>query len=163
MGIKRQSKFSFSSRNNTDFFPLLIEQNPPKPPRQDSPVPSLPREQTPRQPTPGPEWHPMVRGIIPRTLPNQRATYSLPESILPATLSHHSPLHNYHQRYARWIPPSSSPTHPPSHPVSPGSLPVPLRTPVQSPSHSHDDTRQELTNLQPTLMIPRAIVHKSIN
>ncbi|MBW0582873.1 hypothetical protein O181_122588, partial [Austropuccinia psidii MF-1] len=28
--------------------------NPPNPPRQDSPVPSLPREQTPRQPTPGP-------------------------------------------------------------------------------------------------------------
>ncbi|MBW0554410.1 hypothetical protein O181_094125 [Austropuccinia psidii MF-1] len=27
---------------------------PPEPPRQDSPVPSLPREQTPRQPTPGP-------------------------------------------------------------------------------------------------------------
>ncbi|MBW0466767.1 hypothetical protein O181_006482, partial [Austropuccinia psidii MF-1] len=30
------------------------KQNPPNPPRQDSPVPSLPREQTPRQPTPGP-------------------------------------------------------------------------------------------------------------
>ncbi|MBW0577985.1 hypothetical protein O181_117700, partial [Austropuccinia psidii MF-1] len=28
--------------------------NPPNPPRQDSPVPTLPREQTPRQPTPGP-------------------------------------------------------------------------------------------------------------
>ncbi|MBW0557423.1 hypothetical protein O181_097138, partial [Austropuccinia psidii MF-1] len=44
----------FSSRNNTDFFPLLIEQNPQNPPRQDSPIPSLPREQTPWQPTPGP-------------------------------------------------------------------------------------------------------------
>ncbi|MBW0592939.1 hypothetical protein O181_132654, partial [Austropuccinia psidii MF-1] len=31
-----------------------FEPNPPNPPRQDSPVPSLPREQTPRQPTPGP-------------------------------------------------------------------------------------------------------------
>ncbi|MBW0569945.1 hypothetical protein O181_109660, partial [Austropuccinia psidii MF-1] len=30
------------------------KQNPPNPPRQDSPVPSLPRKQTPRQPTPGP-------------------------------------------------------------------------------------------------------------
>ncbi|MBW0581615.1 hypothetical protein O181_121330, partial [Austropuccinia psidii MF-1] len=30
------------------------KQNPPNPPRQDSPVPSLPCEQTPRQPTPGP-------------------------------------------------------------------------------------------------------------
>ncbi|MBW0591913.1 hypothetical protein O181_131628 [Austropuccinia psidii MF-1] len=32
-----------------------------------------------------PKWHPMVRGIIPRTLSNQRATYSWPESILPTT------------------------------------------------------------------------------
>ncbi|MBW0578932.1 hypothetical protein O181_118647, partial [Austropuccinia psidii MF-1] len=30
------------------------KQNPPDPPRQNSPVPSLPCEQTPRQPTPGP-------------------------------------------------------------------------------------------------------------
>ncbi|MBW0519919.1 hypothetical protein O181_059634 [Austropuccinia psidii MF-1] len=60
MGLKRQSKFSFSSlshfslRNNTEFFPLLIEQNPLNPPQNDSPVPSLPCKQTPRQPTPGP-------------------------------------------------------------------------------------------------------------
>ncbi|MBW0586746.1 hypothetical protein O181_126461, partial [Austropuccinia psidii MF-1] len=30
------------------------KQSPPNPPRQDSPVPSLPLEQTLRQPTPGP-------------------------------------------------------------------------------------------------------------
>ncbi|MBW0589823.1 hypothetical protein O181_129538, partial [Austropuccinia psidii MF-1] len=30
-----------------------VKQNPPNPPRQDSPVPSLPHEQTLRQPTPG--------------------------------------------------------------------------------------------------------------
>ncbi|MBW0520565.1 hypothetical protein O181_060280 [Austropuccinia psidii MF-1] len=30
------------------------KENPPNPPQQDSPVPSLPREQTPLQPTPGP-------------------------------------------------------------------------------------------------------------
>ncbi|MBW0554556.1 hypothetical protein O181_094271 [Austropuccinia psidii MF-1] len=30
-----------------------------------------------------PEWHPMARAIIPRTLLNQRATYSWPKSILP--------------------------------------------------------------------------------
>ncbi|MBW0565266.1 hypothetical protein O181_104981 [Austropuccinia psidii MF-1] len=30
------------------------EQNPPNPPKQDSPIPSLPRKQTPRQATPGP-------------------------------------------------------------------------------------------------------------
>ncbi|MBW0566072.1 hypothetical protein O181_105787 [Austropuccinia psidii MF-1] len=54
MGFKCQSRFYFSSHNNTDFFPLLIEQNPPHPPQQDSPIPSLPREHTPQQPTPGP-------------------------------------------------------------------------------------------------------------
>ncbi|MBW0562368.1 hypothetical protein O181_102083 [Austropuccinia psidii MF-1] len=32
-----------------------------------------------------PEWHLMVRGIFPRTILNQRATYSWPESILPTT------------------------------------------------------------------------------
>ncbi|MBW0563996.1 hypothetical protein O181_103711, partial [Austropuccinia psidii MF-1] len=35
--------------------------------------------------------------------------------------------------------------------------------PVQSPSHSHNDACQEFTKLQPTLMIPQAIVHESIN
>ncbi|MBW0515688.1 hypothetical protein O181_055403 [Austropuccinia psidii MF-1] len=34
---------------------------------------------------------------------------------------------------------------------------------VQSPSHSHYDAHQEFTDLQLTLMIPRAIVHKLIN
>ncbi|MBW0571787.1 hypothetical protein O181_111502 [Austropuccinia psidii MF-1] len=45
--------FDFRSRNHTDFFPLRIEQNPLNPPQQDSPVPHMPCEQTPRQPTPG--------------------------------------------------------------------------------------------------------------
>ncbi|MBW0584244.1 hypothetical protein O181_123959 [Austropuccinia psidii MF-1] len=60
MAFKRQSNFSFSSlshlssRNNTDFFPLLIEQKPLNPLQQDSPVPSLPCKQTSQQPTPGP-------------------------------------------------------------------------------------------------------------
>ncbi|MBW0488492.1 hypothetical protein O181_028207 [Austropuccinia psidii MF-1] len=60
MGLKCQSKFSFSSlihfssHNHTDFFPLHIEQNLPNPLRQDSPVPCMPHEKTPRQPTPGP-------------------------------------------------------------------------------------------------------------
>ncbi|MBW0585811.1 hypothetical protein O181_125526 [Austropuccinia psidii MF-1] len=31
------------------------------------------------------EWNLMVRGIIRQTLPNRRATYSWPESILPTT------------------------------------------------------------------------------
>ncbi|MBW0514776.1 hypothetical protein O181_054491 [Austropuccinia psidii MF-1] len=60
MGFKRQSKFYFSSlthftsRNHNDFSPLCIEQNQLNLPQQDSPVSSLPRKQTLRQPTPGP-------------------------------------------------------------------------------------------------------------
>ncbi|MBW0551921.1 hypothetical protein O181_091636, partial [Austropuccinia psidii MF-1] len=36
-----------------DPFPLRIEQNQLNPPLQDSPIPSLPCEKTPWQPTPG--------------------------------------------------------------------------------------------------------------
>ncbi|MBW0553988.1 hypothetical protein O181_093703 [Austropuccinia psidii MF-1] len=43
----------WNSNTKTDFFPLLIEQNTPNTPQQDSPVHSLPREQALRQPTPG--------------------------------------------------------------------------------------------------------------
>ncbi|MBW0490836.1 hypothetical protein O181_030551 [Austropuccinia psidii MF-1] len=44
----------FSSRNHTDPFPLGIEQNQLNPPQQDSPIPSFPCKQTPRQLPPGP-------------------------------------------------------------------------------------------------------------
>ncbi|MBW0558298.1 hypothetical protein O181_098013 [Austropuccinia psidii MF-1] len=47
MGFKCHSKFSFSSCNHTDLFPLRIEQNQPNPPQQDSSIPSLPCAQTP--------------------------------------------------------------------------------------------------------------------
>ncbi|MBW0587938.1 hypothetical protein O181_127653, partial [Austropuccinia psidii MF-1] len=75
MGFKRQSKFSFSSlsqfssRNNTEFFPLLIKQNPLNPPQQDSPVPNFPREQTPRQPTPSPSGTRWSEGLFRATFP----------------------------------------------------------------------------------------------
>ncbi|MBW0496216.1 hypothetical protein O181_035931 [Austropuccinia psidii MF-1] len=63
MGLKRQSKFPFSSlihfrsRNHTAFFALHIEQNPPNPPQQDSPIQCMPCKQTLRQPTPGPRTY----------------------------------------------------------------------------------------------------------
>ncbi|MBW0486846.1 hypothetical protein O181_026561 [Austropuccinia psidii MF-1] len=59
MGFKFQIKFSFSSLihfsscNNTDYLPLHIEPNQPNLPQQDSPIPSLPCKQSPRQLTPG--------------------------------------------------------------------------------------------------------------
>ncbi|MBW0554325.1 hypothetical protein O181_094040 [Austropuccinia psidii MF-1] len=55
--------------------------------------------------------------------------------------------------------PIGSPTSPPSPCVTPPFSP----TLVPSSPHSHNDACQEFTNLQPTLMIPSAIVHKSIN
>ncbi|MBW0551816.1 hypothetical protein O181_091531 [Austropuccinia psidii MF-1] len=39
----------------------------------------------------------------------------------------------------------------------------PSENPTASSPHSHNDTHQEFTDLRPALMIPRAIVHKSIN
>ncbi|MBW0463318.1 hypothetical protein O181_003033 [Austropuccinia psidii MF-1] len=43
----------FSSLNHTDSFSLLIDQNPPDPQQQESPVPHMPCEQTLWQSTPG--------------------------------------------------------------------------------------------------------------
>ncbi|MBW0505516.1 hypothetical protein O181_045231 [Austropuccinia psidii MF-1] len=56
--VKESSYFSslthFSSFNHTSYFSLHIEQNPLNPPQKDTPVPWMPRKQTPWQPTPGP-------------------------------------------------------------------------------------------------------------
>ncbi|MBW0552666.1 hypothetical protein O181_092381 [Austropuccinia psidii MF-1] len=161
------------------------KQNPPNPPRQDSPVPSLACEKTPQQPTPGPK--PPIPGLSPSSQPPEDVTTREPEPEVAPTqsteepfgksqfhffnstqlfltppstissLSRHSPLHNHHRRYARWIPPS--PEIPSSAPENPNAS----SPPVQSPSHSHNDACQEFTDLRPTLMIPRAIVHESIN
>ncbi|MBW0517930.1 hypothetical protein O181_057645 [Austropuccinia psidii MF-1] len=66
------------------------------------------------------------------------------------------------------VAPMQSTEEPFAFPATPRSIIIiddtPIGSPpVQSPSHSHNDTRQEFTNLRPTLMIPRAIVHKLIN
>ncbi|MBW0493268.1 hypothetical protein O181_032983 [Austropuccinia psidii MF-1] len=53
MGFKFQSNFYFCSCKHTTLFPLRIEQNQRNTLPQDSPVPSLPCEQTLWQPTPG--------------------------------------------------------------------------------------------------------------
>ncbi|MBW0565605.1 hypothetical protein O181_105320 [Austropuccinia psidii MF-1] len=107
MGFKCQSKFSFSSlshfssRNNTDFFPLLMERNPPDPPRQDSPIPSLPRKQTLRQPTPGPSgtrWseelfrEPPIPGPSPSSQPPDDVPTHEPEPEVAPTQSTEEPF-----------------------------------------------------------------------
>ncbi|MBW0557598.1 hypothetical protein O181_097313 [Austropuccinia psidii MF-1] len=103
---------------------------PPNPPRKDSSIPSLPRKQTPGQPTPGLKpsqtKEPPIPGPSPCSQPPEDNTTREPEPECPRE-------------------------------------PQCLLPPVQSPSHSHDDARHEFTDLRPTLMIPQAIVHKSIN
>ncbi|MBW0548384.1 hypothetical protein O181_088099 [Austropuccinia psidii MF-1] len=91
MGFKRQTKFSFSSStaftscNHTYFFPLYIEQNQRNPPQQDSPVPSLPPQQTLWQLTPGPsgtQWsEDLFRGKQPKF--HLISTYNSGELTLP--------------------------------------------------------------------------------
>ncbi|MBW0520201.1 hypothetical protein O181_059916 [Austropuccinia psidii MF-1] len=139
-----------------------------------------------------PEWHPMVRGIIPcpSSQPPEDDTTREPEPEVAPTQSTEEP--NDRPATPRSIiiiddmpvgspppPPTSSyPTRPPSPSVpplhsNPCSLPrdpfqcrqepQQLLPPVQRPSHSNDEACQEFTNLRPTLMIPRAIVHESIN
>ncbi|MBW0591329.1 hypothetical protein O181_131044 [Austropuccinia psidii MF-1] len=152
----------------------LTEQNPPNPSQQDSPIPSLSHEQTPRQPTLGASGTQRPEELFPESSQNkeppmpclsplsqppednmtcepepevaptqsteepfgkspllflQSSQLFLTFSLTISSSSHHSPLHNHHQRYTRWIPPSSL-TCPPSHPVPPPSTPTPVPSPV---------------------------------
>ncbi|MBW0486471.1 hypothetical protein O181_026186 [Austropuccinia psidii MF-1] len=65
------------------------------------------------------------------------------------------------------MPPTEEPFAPPA---TPASVIIINNTPVGSPKNptasspeSHNEAWQELKDLQPTLMIPQAIIHKSIN
>ncbi|MBW0532411.1 hypothetical protein O181_072126 [Austropuccinia psidii MF-1] len=64
------------------------------------------------------------------------------------------------------VAPTQSTEEPFAHPTTTRSIIIidnmPVGSLVPSP-HSHNDSFQEFTNLQLTLMIPQAIVHKSIN
>ncbi|MBW0534318.1 hypothetical protein O181_074033 [Austropuccinia psidii MF-1] len=131
-------------------------------PQQDSPIPSLPRKQTPQQPNPGPsgtQWseelfrepsqskEPPIPSPSPSLKPPEDIPTCEPEpevalmkskeepfgkspllflhsyqlfltfSLTISSSSHHSLLNNYHQQYARQIPPS--PTPPCSSPLQP--------------------------------------------
>ncbi|MBW0557234.1 hypothetical protein O181_096949, partial [Austropuccinia psidii MF-1] len=141
------------------------------PPRQDSPIPSLPREQTPRPS--GTRWseelfrepsqtkEPPIPGLSPSFQPPEDNTTCEPEPEVAPTqsteepfgkspilflrssqisltfsstissLSHHSPLHHYDQRYTHWIPPPPSPSQ--TRPPPQRSLTVPPRTPTPPP------------------------------
>ncbi|MBW0479165.1 hypothetical protein O181_018880 [Austropuccinia psidii MF-1] len=95
---------------------------------------------------------PPILGPSQPSKPQQGALTCEPEPEVAPTQSMEEPfgcrsgypcLHNNHRQYTRWLLPRRS-------------LPVP------SSPHSHDDACQEFTGLQPTLMIPQAIFHDSI-
>ncbi|MBW0509250.1 hypothetical protein O181_048965 [Austropuccinia psidii MF-1] len=154
------------------------QQNSPNPPRQESPFPRMPCEQTRRQPTAGlsgtqwledlsrePSQHnePPIPGPSPSSEPPEDVPTCEPEPEV-------APMQSTEDPFACPTTPRSIiiinniPSDPPSafsFPLCdpylhsyPGSLPVPLRNPVPRSPHSHDDACQEFTNLRPTLMIP---------
>ncbi|MBW0563130.1 hypothetical protein O181_102845 [Austropuccinia psidii MF-1] len=76
-----------------------MEQNPLNPPQQDSPAPSFPWEQTPRQPTPGPSGTQWLEELFPE--PSQTKE---PPTLGPSPSSR---------------PPEDVPTHEPEPEVAP--------------------------------------------
>ncbi|MBW0478773.1 hypothetical protein O181_018488 [Austropuccinia psidii MF-1] len=57
------------------------------------------------------------------------------------------------------VPPPSTPTPVPSQEIPP----ISPENPTSYSPHSHNEALQEFTKLRPTLMIPQAIIYKSIN
>ncbi|MBW0498772.1 hypothetical protein O181_038487 [Austropuccinia psidii MF-1] len=187
MGFKRQSNFSisslthFSTCNHTNYFPLPIEQNPPNPPQQDIPVPHMPCKQTPQQPTPGPsgtQWSEDLFCGKQQAIPFVILTFNSSELTLP-------PFVEPSQHNEPPIPGPSKCSKPqvPSHEDALNREPEPEEAltqstggtfcspPPLSPSmenltasspQSYNEAWQEFTDLHPTLMIPQAIVYKSI-
>ncbi|MBW0534049.1 hypothetical protein O181_073764 [Austropuccinia psidii MF-1] len=111
------------------------------PPQQDSPIPSLPHEQTPRQPTPGlggTQWaeelfckpsqtkQPPIPGPSPSSQPPEDVTTLEPEPEVAPMQSTEEPFEI----------PASAPENP--NASSPW---------CKAPLIYHDDTRQEFTNL----------------
>ncbi|MBW0587426.1 hypothetical protein O181_127141 [Austropuccinia psidii MF-1] len=156
----------------------------------ESPVSSLSREQTPQKPTPGTsgtQWsEDLFSGKQPKlhlisTLESSELT--VPPFVEPPQTDEPpipglSPSSEAHEDVLTHEPepevaPTQSMEEPFACPTAPHSIiiidnapvgsPPPLRAPMPSSPQSHNDTRQEFTNLKPTLMISRALVHESIN
>ncbi|MBW0523948.1 hypothetical protein O181_063663 [Austropuccinia psidii MF-1] len=165
---------NFSSGSKTDSSSSPIEQNQTNPPLQDPPVPQITWEKTLPQPTPGPSrtqceltlppfveppWH----NVPPIPGPSQASDYQLP-SHEPEV----APVKSTEDCFACPATPPSIITindmpvrtpHPPL-PLVPSTEIPPITSenpipspPAQSSPHSHNEALQELTNLQPTLMI----------
>ncbi|MBW0561689.1 hypothetical protein O181_101404 [Austropuccinia psidii MF-1] len=142
------------------------KQSQPNPPQQYSPIPSF----ASRANDPRPKWNPMIGGLIPLE-PSQTNETPIPGPS-PSSKPHEDvPTHEPEPEVA----PTQSMEEPFDTP-SPDSATFPLcspsihsypssfpKNPTPSSPHFHDEAHQEFTDLQPTLMIPQAIVHKSIN
>ncbi|MBW0545710.1 hypothetical protein O181_085425, partial [Austropuccinia psidii MF-1] len=126
-------------------------------------MPNLPCEQTPQQPTPGPSGTQWLEELFRK--PSQTKEPPIPGPSSSSQPPEDVPTCEPEPEVA----PTQSTEEPFARPSTPhwiiiiDDMPVRSPPPVQSPSHSHNDTCQEFTNLQPTLMIPQAIVHESIN
>ncbi|MBW0497195.1 hypothetical protein O181_036910 [Austropuccinia psidii MF-1] len=130
-----------------------VKQNQQNPLQQDSPIPSLPCEKPLRQPTPGlkPSQpnEPPIPGPGPSSKPHKEILAFEPEPEVAL-------MQSMEETFAH-------PATPPSIPCISPKNPTASYPPVSSSPHSHDEACQEYTDLQPTLMIPQAIVHESIN
>ncbi|MBW0500814.1 hypothetical protein O181_040529 [Austropuccinia psidii MF-1] len=149
----------------------------------------MPRNQTLRQPTPGPSgtrWSEDLFPIKQETFPYLILTFTSSELTstpflepsqhneppIPGPIQASAP-HEDHLTPCPATPTSiiivplhlplqSSSTIFPSTPT-PEIPPIAPKSPTTSSPQSHDEAWQEFRDLLPTLMIPRAIVHKSIN
>ncbi|MBW0527463.1 hypothetical protein O181_067178 [Austropuccinia psidii MF-1] len=96
---------------------------------------------------------PSIPGLSPSSEPHEDVPTREPEPEVAPTQSMEEPFGS------------------PARPTPPHSIITIDNMPIRSPPpslvprspHSHDDARQEFTDLQPTLMIHQAIFHKSIN
>ncbi|MBW0499441.1 hypothetical protein O181_039156 [Austropuccinia psidii MF-1] len=162
--IKVSSYFSslthFSSCNHTNYFSLPIEQNPPNPPQQETPIPCMPCDQTPWQPTTGPGGTQWLEDLFHE--PSQHN-----EPPIPGTSQSSKSQVPSHEDTSTGDPEpemalTQSMEEPFVCPLAPPSTPTP-EIPTTSSPHSHNEAGQEFTNLKPTLMIPQEIVHDIIN
>ncbi|MBW0533793.1 hypothetical protein O181_073508 [Austropuccinia psidii MF-1] len=157
------------------------KQNPPNPPKKDSPVPCMPCKQTPCQPTPGPsgtQWSEDLSRNPPSTM-----RYLFLARVHPLNHLRTFPLVSQSLRWLQRKPQRNllvshhfsffTPINfslpllqaPPARPTTPRSVIIINDTPIQSPPpstttpvpsspHSHNGACHKYTDLRPTLMIP---------
>ncbi|MBW0470980.1 hypothetical protein O181_010695 [Austropuccinia psidii MF-1] len=136
------------------------EQDPPNPLQQDTPFPCMPHDEMTMPPFSEPSQHdePHIPGQSqcpkPQVLSHEDPLNCEPES-------EEAPMQSLEEPFGT----PSTPTPVPSPEIPPIASENPTASSPPAPSSplSHNEAWQELTNLCPNLMIPWAIVDKSIN